>query len=179
MPGARRALSIPAMGFLRDRGDHGRRFVMREKMFAIGDDFWIEDEDGDKVYKANGKALRVRKTFILEDRDGNERAHVQDRIAHVRGTMAIEREGRPLATVHKRIVGIRDRFTIELEEGGELSAKGNVLEHNFEIKRDDDVIANVSKKWVRVRETYGVEIAPGEDETFLLACVVAIDALVD
>jgi uncharacterized protein YxjI len=167
MPGARRALSIPAMGFLRDRGDHGRRFVMREKMFAIGDDFWIEDEDGDKVYKANGKALRVRKTFILEDRDGNERAHVQDRIAHV------------LATVHKRIVGIRDRFTIELEEGGELSAKGNVLEHNFEIKRDDDVIANVSKKWVRVRETYGVEIAPGEDETFLLACVVAIDALVD
>jgi len=165
------------MGFLRGDRDGGRRFVMREKLLSIGDDFWIEDEGGEKAYKVNGKALRVRKTFVLEDPSGNEVAHIQDRVMHVRGTMQIERDGHDLATVHKALVGIRDRFSIEVEGGEDLSAKGNVLEHEYEIKRDGEVIATVSKKWVRVRETYGIEIAPGEDEPLLLAITVAIDEL--
>lgn len=166
------------MGLLRrGDGDGGRRFVMREKLLSIGDDFWIEDEGGEKAFKVNGKALRVRKTFVLEDPSGNEVAHIQDRVAHVRGTMAIERDGRDLATVHKALVGVRDRFSIDVEGGEDLSAKGNVLEHEYEIKRDGDVIATVSKKWVRVRETFGIEIAPGEDEALLLSVAVAIDGL--
>ncbi|MFN8132076.1 MAG: LURP-one-related family protein [Solirubrobacteraceae bacterium] len=157
--------------------DGGRRFVMREKMLSIGDDFWIEDDGGNKAYKVNGKALRVRKTFILEDPDGNEVAHIQDRVVNVRGTMEIERDGETLATVHKALVGIRDRFDIDVEHGEDLKAKGNVLEHEYEVKRDGDVIATVSKKWVRVRETFGIEIAPGEDEPLLLSICVAIDEL--
>ena len=155
----------------------GRRFVMREKLLSIGDDFWIEDDGGDRAYKVNGKAMRVRKTFVLEDPAGNEVAHIQDRKLHVRGTMKIERDGSELATVKKLIVGIRDRYEIDVEGGEDMKAKGNVLDHEYEIKRDGDVVATVSKKWVRVRETYGIEIAPGQDEALLLAVSVAIDEL--
>jgi uncharacterized protein YxjI len=165
------------MGFLRHDDEHGRRFVMREKLFSIGDDFWIEDEQGEKAYKVDGKALRARKTFKLQNASGNEVAEIQDRVLTVRGTMEIERDGEKLATVHKALIGIRDRFDIDVEHQDDLSAKGNVLDHEFEIKRDGDVIATVSKKWVRVRETYGIEIAPGEDEALLLAVTVAIDEL--
>ncbi len=165
------------MGFLRHDSEPGRRFVMREKLFSIGDDFWIEDDGGEHVYKVDGKALRARKTFILEDPSGNEVAHIQDRVLRVRGTMEIEREGETLATVHKALVGIRDRFEVDVEHGEDLAARGNVLEHEYEIKRDGDVIATISKKWVRVRETYGIEIASGEDEALLLAITVAIDEL--
>ena len=165
------------MGFLRHDSEQGRRFVMREKLFSIGDDFWIEDEGGEHVYKVNGKALRARKTFILEDPSGNEVAHIQDRVVRVRGTMEIERDGETLATVHKALVGIRDRFEVDVEHGDDLKARGNVLEHEYEIKRDGDVIATVSKKWVRVRETYGIEIAPGEDEPLILAVTACIDEM--
>src|SRR3954454_24238688 len=50
------------MGLLRHRNDvpDGRRFQMREKLVSIGDDSWIEDDNGDRVYKVDGKALRVR-----------------------------------------------------------------------------------------------------------------------
>jgi uncharacterized protein YxjI len=132
----------------------GRRFVMREKLLSIGDDFWIEDDGGQKVFKVDGKAMRVRKTFVLEDTSGNEVAHIQDRALSVRGTMKVERGGQEMATVHKALVGIRDRF--DVEDGEDLKAKGNVLDHEYEIKRDGDVVATVSKKWVRVRETYGL-----------------------
>ena len=164
--------------FGRDDEDR-RRFVMREKLFSIGDDYWIEDGDGEKVFKVNGKALRRRSTFVLEDASGNELVHIQERVLTVRDTMKLERDGEDLATVHKALIGIRDRFDIDVENGEDLKAKGNMLDHEYEVKRDGDVVATVSRKWVALRETYGIEIAAGEDEALLLAVAVAIDELAD
>ncbi len=167
------------MGLLRNRDDGpgGKRFQMQEKLMSIGDDSWIEDDQGDRVYKVDGKALRVRDTFILKDRDGNEVASIQEKKLRARDTMEIERGGRTVATIHKALVGIRDRFDIDIEDGEDLSARGNVVDHEYEIKRDGEVITTVSKKWLRVRDTYGVEIREGEDEPLLLALTVAIDKM--
>ena len=167
------------MGFLR-RGDDepgGRRFQMHQKLVSIGDDFWIEDESGDRAYKVDGKAMRIRETFVLQDRNGNEVAKIQEKKLSVRDKMTVERGDRKIATVHKALVGIRDRFEIDVEDGEDLKAKGNIVDHEYEIKRDGDVVATVSKKWFRVRDTYGIEIAPGEDEALMLALTVAIDQL--
>src|SRR6185312_9898977 len=56
----------------RDKGPIGTRYRMREKLFAIGDDYWIETEGGERAFKVNGKALRLRNTFILEGPSGDE-----------------------------------------------------------------------------------------------------------
>ena len=164
------------MGLFRhDDGPEGRRFQMREKLLSIGDDYWIEDEAGERAYKVDGKALRIRDTFVLEDPDGHEVAKIQEKKLRVRGTMEVERDGHTLATIHKALVGIRDRFDIDVEDGEDLKARGNVVDHEYEIKRDGDVIASISKKWFRVRDTYGIEIAGGEDEALMLALTVALD----
>ncbi len=167
------------MGLLRHHDDvqQGQRFQMHEKLVSIGDDAWIEDDQGEKVYKVDGKALRARDTYKLEDRSGNEVAKIQEKKLSVRDKMKVERDGRTLATVHKALVGIRDRFDIDIEDGEDLKAKGNVLQHEYEIKSGDSVVASISKKWFRVRDTYGVEIAAGEDEPLLLALTVAIDEI--
>jgi uncharacterized protein YxjI len=162
------------MGFLRQH-DAGHRFQMRQKLLSIGDDFWIEDEDGDKVYKVNGKAMRIRDTFVLEDRDGNEVAKIQEKKLAIRDKMKVERGDRTLATIHKAMIGIRDRFDIDVEDGEDLKARGNITDHEYEIKRDGDVIAKVSKRWFRVRDSYGIEVEPGEDDALILALTVAID----
>ena len=82
-----------------------------------------------------------------------------------------------VATVHKALVGIRDRFAIDVENGADMKAKGNVLDHEYEIERDGDTVATISKKWFRVRDTYGVSVAAGEDTPLILAITVAIDSL--
>jgi uncharacterized protein YxjI len=81
------------MGFLRRRDDGpvGERFLMREKLFAIGDDFWIETDRGERAYKVNGKAFRLRQTFVLEDASGREVARIQERKLSIRDKIAIER----------------------------------------------------------------------------------------
>ena len=170
------------MGLLRNHGgDEGggaaSRYQMREKLLSIGDDYWIEDDDGNRAFHVDGKALRLRQTFVIKDAAGNEVAKIQERKLSVRDKMAIERGGDSLATVRKALVGIRDRFSIDVAGGGELHAKGNMVDHEYEIERDGRAVATVSKRWFRVRDTYGVEIAPGEDDALVLAIAVCIDAL--
>ena len=168
------------MGFLRRHEDerHGTRYTMREKLFAIGEDYWIETDDGERAYKVDGKALRARDTFILKNPHGDELYKAQKKALHIKDTMKIERDGDTVATIKKALITpLRDRFSIELESGGELNAKGNVLEHEYEIERDGNTVAEISKRWVRVRETYGIEIGPGEDDALILAASACIEEM--
>jgi uncharacterized protein YxjI len=169
------------MGRLRGRRDDQdvQRFRMRQKLASIGDDFWIEDEMGNRTYRVDGKKFRVRDTFVLEDASGREVAKIQERKLSIRDKVAIERDDQTLATVHKALVGLRDRFTIEVEGKETLKAHGNILDHEYEIERDGDTVATISKSWFRVRDTYGVEIGQGEDVGLLLAVVVALESLTD
>ena len=161
---------------LRDHGLDGPTFQMREKVFAIGDDFWIEDGDGNKVYKVNGKAVRLRDTFILEDAHGNEVSKILEKKLSIRDKMTIER-GATKATVRKRLVGIRDHYIIEVEGGEDLKAHGNIVDHEYKIERDGEKVAEVSKKWFRVRDTYGIQLAQDQDVPLILAISVCVDEM--
>ena len=167
------------MPLLRGRGDDGgTQYRMREKMFSIGDDFWVETEGGDRAFKVNGKALRVRDTLILETPDGDEVFSIQEKKLSVRDKMEIERGGHTVATVHKALVSpLRDRFSIDVDGGEDMEAKGNVVDHEYKVERGGDQVAEVSRRWFRVRDTYGIEIAPGQDDALILAVVVCIDQM--
>ena len=168
---------------LRDRIGGGRgggatQYQMREKFFSIGDDAWIEDQNGNKAFKADGKALRMRSTFVLEDAGGNEVASIQEKVLHIKDTMEIERGGSTVATIKKALVSpVRDRFDIKLVGGGDWDAQGNILDHEYQISSGRDAVAEVSKKWFRVRDTYGIEVQPGQDDGLVLAIAIAIDEM--
>lgn len=164
--------------FRRGDDDGGTKYRMREKLFSIGDDFWIENEEGERAFKVDGKALRIRKTLVLEDAGGNELFTVQEKKLHIRDTMDIERGGQTVARVKKALITpLRERFAIEVEGGDDLEAKGNIVDHEYKIERDGDRVAEVSKRWFRIRDTYGIEIAPGQDEGLILAATVCIDQM--
>jgi uncharacterized protein YxjI len=168
------------MALLRGRRDEASttRYRMQEKLFAIGDDFWIENEDGRRAFKVNGKAFRVRDTLVLETPNGEELFTIQSKMLHVRDTMNIERRGRKAASVKKALVSpLRDRFSIDVEDGDDMEAKGNIVDHEYKIERNGDQVAEVSRKWFRVRDTYGVDIAAGQDEALVLAVVICIDQM--
>jgi uncharacterized protein YxjI len=167
------------MGLFR-RGEDlgGTRYRMREKVFSVGDDFWIDTDDDRHAFKVDGKALRLRSTFVLETPSGEELMTIQERKLRIRDTMELERDGQSAATVKKALISpLRDRFTIALAGGDELTAKGNVVDHEYEIERDGHKIAEISKRWFRIRDTYGIEIAPHEDDALILAATVCIDEM--
>ena len=163
----------------RHEGPGATHYRMRQKLLSIGDDYWIEDEHGDRVFKVDGKALRLRKTLIFEDAHGTELLKIQERLMRLRDTMEIEdADGHSVATVKKAMVTpLRERWVVKVEDGRELHVQGNIVDHEYEIEDGRLTVAAVSKKWFRVADTYGVEVDPAQDPVVILAATVAVDAM--
>ncbi len=155
------------------------RYKVRQRMVAIGDDFWIEDSNGRRAYKVDGKALRIRSTLIIEDAQGQVQCRVQERMLRVRDTMEIEGpNGERMAIVRKALITpLRDRWTVKVGDGPDLEAQGNILQHEYIIGEGNHKIAEVSKKWFRVRDMYGVAVEPGQNEALILAVTIVIDMM--
>jgi uncharacterized protein YxjI len=151
------------------------RYQMRDDLLTCGDDFWIEDTHGNKAYKVDGKAVRVRDTLEFEDAHGNVQAKIQSRVARIADTMEVEdAHGKRAALVKKALITpVRERFTVKVADGPDLDIKGNILDHEYKIGD----VAEVSKKWFRIRDTYGVEVSPGQDDAIILAVTVVIDQM--
>jgi uncharacterized protein YxjI len=154
-------------------------YLIRKKLIALGDDFWVEDDEGRRIFHVDGKALRLRKTFVIETPEGEELVQVKERKLSVRKAMTIERRGEEIATVRKALVTpLRDRFEIEVTGGGVLNAHGDILDHEFTIAWENDVpFAQVSKRRFAVRDAYGLSIEPDQDAVLALAIAVCIDAM--
>ena len=155
------------------------RYKIRQKMFSIGDDFWIENQHGQKVFKVDGKALRLRETLIFEDLDGNKLCQIQERWLPIKETMAIDGpDGKQIAVVKKALLTpMRDKWDVKVRGGPDLDVQGDFLDHEYSIKQGWSKVAEVSKKWFRLTDTYGVEIDSGQNDILILAIAVAIDMM--
>jgi uncharacterized protein YxjI len=155
------------------------RYKIRQKLFAIGDDFWIEDQEGRKAFKVDGKALRLRKTLVFEDLDGEKLCQIQERWLPIKETMAIDGpDGRQMAVVKKALIApLRDKWDVKVNDGPDLDVQGNIFDHEYAIKQGWNKVAQVSKKWFRLTDTYGVEIDEGQNDVLILAIAVAIDMM--
>ncbi|MGB9939562.1 LURP-one-related/scramblase family protein [Methanosarcina sp.] len=158
----------------------GQRYKMRERIISIGDDYWIENEAGERAFFIDGKALRIRETLNIKDAQGNDLYKIREKMLRIRDTMDIEdAEGKTAASIKKALITpLRDRFKVEVANGPEMDVQGNILRHEYSIDAGGTKVAEVSKKWFRIRDTYGVEVSPGQNAPLILAITVALDQMV-
>lgn len=168
------------LGGLRGRGAESiQRYKMHEKLISIGDDYWIENEAGERAFYVDGKALRMRDTLIIKDVQGNELYKLKEKLLRVRDTMDIlDAEGKTAATIKQALITpLRDRWKVDVANGPEMDIQGNILDHEYKIEAGKEKVAEVSKKWFRIRDTYGVEIETGQDNALILAITAAMDQM--
>jgi uncharacterized protein YxjI len=155
------------------------RYLIQERIFSLTNDFWIEDENGNRAFYVDGKALTLRETFELRDAAGALRAVIHKKVFALRDTMNIEDETGVVATVRPALFSpFRHRYEIDLAGGARLEAVGNFVDKDWQIVGgDDQLVAQISRQWFRVRDTYGVDVAPGADDAVILAIAVCIDRI--
>lgn len=155
------------------------RYRVQDKAFSIGDDSWIEDEQGGRPFLLDGKTLRVRQTYELKDDTGEVLLEIRRKIVALRETMVVERDGAAVARIRRKVKLVRDRFDVDLAGGEEWTATGDLIGKEYEIDRDSDGarVAVVSRRWLRLRDTYTVDVGEGFDVPLVLATAVAVDAL--
>ncbi|KAA0933557.1 MULTISPECIES: LURP-one-related/scramblase family protein [Streptomyces] len=148
------------------------KFLVRDRILGFGDDYWIEDEHGRKAFLVDGKAMRLRDTFELKDPQGRVLIDIHQKMLALRDTMVVERGGEPLATIRrKRLSLLRNHYRVALADGTELDVSGKILDREFVVEYDGQMLAHVSRRWLRVRETYGVEVVREDADPALLIAV--------
>ena len=155
------------------------RYKIRQNLISIGDDFWIENAEGKKAFKVDGKVLRIRKTLVFEDAQGKKLAQIQERLLTIRDTMVIDdADGKEMAVIKKALIApLRDRWSVKVKNGEDLDVQGSIFDHEYSIKQGRDKVAEVSKKWFSFTDTYGVEVGPGQNDILILAVAIAIDMM--
>jgi uncharacterized protein YxjI len=155
------------------------RYKIRQNLISIGDDFWIENQEGKKAFKVDGKVFRIRKTLAFEDLKGNTLCTIKERLLTIRDTMTIDGpDGEQMAVIKKALIApLRDRWTVKVKNGADLDVQGNIFDHEYSIKQGRDKVAEVSKKWFAITDTYGVEVDPGQNDILILAVAIAIDMM--
>jgi len=152
------------------------RYVMKQKMFSFGDDFTIKDASGADVFFVDGRALSIGDKLSFEDMDGNELAFIRQRLFSWGRTYEIERDGRVAAVVKKEMFTLfKCRFSVDVPGPDDLEAAGDFVDHEYQFVRGGDVVATVSKRWFSWTDTYGVDVADGEDDVLVLASTVVVD----
>jgi len=152
------------------------RYQMREHLFSFGDDFTVKDESGRDVFYIDGKALSIGDKLIFNDMQGRELARIRERLLSIGKTYDISLADGGTATIHKHLFTLfRAAFSIDVPGPGDLEAKGSFLDHDYSFERAGRTVATVSKKWFSIRDSYGIDISPGENDVLIIASAIVID----
>jgi uncharacterized protein YxjI len=156
------------------------RYLIREKLFHITEDSTITDENGRAVFEVNGKLFSIHNTIVMRDMAGNEVATIRRHLIALRPTYEISHQGQEVAEVRKHLFSpFIDRFTVDIPGPDDLEIRGSIFEHEFTIHRAGEVVATVSKRWFSLTDTYGVDVAPDQNDALILASVLALDLAED
>jgi uncharacterized protein YxjI len=155
-------------------------YLIRERFFRLGEDSDITDDQGRPVLQVDGKVLTLHDRLVLRDPEGREVAQVRRKLVAMRPTYQISVGGEEAAEVRKHLfTPFHDRFTIDVPGPDDLEMEGDLLDHEFTLRRGGQTVATVSKRWFSMRDTYAVDVAPGQDDLLILASVLALDLAED
>jgi uncharacterized protein YxjI len=153
------------------------KFTLREKIISIRDVFDIKDENGNVAYTMTSRILALRRMFVLEKPDGSNVSVVKWQWLSFWPQYKIRVIGGGRAKIRKaffRVSGFGPKFIIKSSKG-RMVAAGNFLAHDYDFKLGGEKIAEVSKHWISITDTYGLEIFDEADVPMIISCVVVID----
>ncbi len=151
------------------------KYQMNQKVFSLGDRFTIQDEEGQDVLQVVGKILSVGKKLSIQDMQGTEVAFIAQRVLSFKKRYEVTRSGYCVAEVVKEFSLFKDRYTVDAAGDESYEVNGNFLDHEYVFLRGGREVAGVSKAFFSWGDTYGIDVAPGEDDIAILATVVVID----
>jgi uncharacterized protein YxjI len=155
-------------------------YVIREKMFRLGEDSDITNESGELMLQVDGKIMSLHQRLILRDPAGREVAQVHRKLAAFRPTYEITIDGKNVAEVRQHLfTPFGERLTIDVPGAGDMGISGDLFGHEFTIQRDGQTAATISKRWLSLTASYAVDVAPGENDLLILATVLALDLALD
>ncbi len=153
------------------------RYQVREKLFRLGEDNDILNDAGQPVLKVDGKVLSIHGLMLVNDLAGTEVARVSRKLVSLRATYEIALTGGATAELHQRFTGpFHPKWNFSVSGGEEMEMSGNFSGHDFTLTANGQPVATVSKQWISLADSYGVDVADGQNDLLILCGVLALEA---
>ena len=122
------------------------RYLMRQRVFAIGQDFYINNAAGQPCFKIDGKVRLVKESLKFRDMQGNLLYKLDEKIIRIRESFDILKpDGKLAAKVHNAIIDpLRERFTIEIPGGENMITMGKVIWAQYDFLRGRQPVGKIS-----------------------------------
>lgn len=153
------------------------RYKIKQKIFSFGDSFYVKDEKDNDVFRVQGKVFALGDKLKIYDMQGIELIYIQQKLLKLLPEYSLFRNGSIIARVKKELSFFRPKFVIESTMGN-YKIEGEIFSHDFCITKERRTVATVNKKWVSLRDSYGVQIDDNEDQAFMVALVIVIDQVI-
>ena len=152
------------------------QYQLKQKLFAIGDDFVIKDAAGNDAFFVDGKFFALGNQLSFQDMQRRELVYIKEKLLSLGPTYELYHGGELVAVVKKELFTFfHCTFSVDVPGPDDLVAEGDFTDHEYVIRRGARPIATVSKQWFTLTDTYGVDVTDGEDPVLLLASTVVVD----
>lgn len=151
------------------------RYVIKEEFWSFGDDFYIYDENQKPVFFVDGEAFSWGSKLSFQDLEGRELAYISQKMLSWKPKFEIYRDGTLFAEVTKEWSWFKQSFTLDVPGPNDFAIEGAFWKHDYHFSRREGVVATVSKELFSWSDTYGIEIAEGQDDVAILCAAIVID----
>jgi uncharacterized protein YxjI len=152
------------------------RYQMKQQWLSWGDDYIVRDASGRDSFFIDGKAWSWGNKLSFQDMEGRELAFISQKVFSWGPTYEVHRSGQLIAVVKKSFFTLfRAEFTVDVPGPEDLVAEGDFWDHEYTFARHGQTVATVSKAYFSWTDTYGIDVADGEDDVLIVAAAVIID----
>lgn len=154
------------------------KYVMKEKWWSLGNDFTIADSEGQARFLVDGRVFSIGDKLSFQDTSARELAFIRQRLLSWGPTYEVTAGGKLVATVRKKLFTLfHCKFFVDVPGPDDLEARGNFFDHEYEFQLRGRTVAQVSKKWIALRDSYAIEVNRDADDVLILCCAVVIDLI--
>ncbi|HJG41206.1 LURP-one-related/scramblase family protein [Bifidobacterium pullorum] len=153
--------------------DSMRRLYIKQRMFAFGgEQFDVTDEDERPVYHVEGSFMRIPKSFTITDGNGFEVARIEKKTLSWLPHFSVIVDGVEIAGIDKEFSFFKPKYRIDAQG---LRVEGDWVDLNFTVVRGDELVAEISQRWLSWGDSYEVIVHDDAMATIVVALVIAID----
>lgn len=151
------------------------KLYIKQKLFSFKDRFTIKDENQVDVLQVEGKVFSFGKQLSIQTMDLQQVAFVKQKVFNFLPTFEL--------LIDEEVHVLKKQFSffkpVYMLPTLGIRIQGDFLAHQYNITREENVIANISKAFFSFADTYEVDILDDKDMKLVIAIVIAIDAVLD
>jgi uncharacterized protein YxjI len=151
--------------------------LMKKQIISLTEHYNFEDPQGNRLGEGDGNFFQLPAKFRILDTSGTEVMHMDGKLISLRKQFTFfDSSGNELGVIKKKLVKLfGDEYWVEQNGKEFLRIYGNFVEHDYKFEVNKQLVAQVHKRWVALRDTFGISITGNVDHRLVIGSAIAVE----